>query len=153
MGIKTMNKESGFTLLEVLVSIVIFVIGILGLMALQVFAVKGAYLGERTTEAVELANSMINTMQATSYNPSNPGVFSTGSHPASGEGCLQCPTGCNVTPLGMCGNSYNISWTVTPQTFGSGLLGNNVYGITLIVSWTDGVLNRSVTMYTSKLPL
>ncbi len=153
MGIKNKNKESGFTLLEVLVSIVIFVIGILGLMALQVFAVKGAYLGERTTEAVELANSMINEIQATPYNASNPGEFSAGSHPSSGEGCLQCPTGCNVSPIGICGNSYSISWTVTPQTLGSGLVSNNVYGITLTVSWTDGVLNRSVTMYTSKLPL
>ena len=98
MGIKAENKESGFTLLEVLVSIVIFVIGILGLMALQVFAIKGAYLGERTTEAVELANSMINEIQATPYNASNPGEFSEGSHPASGEGCLQCPTSCNVMP-------------------------------------------------------
>ncbi|MGB9735918.1 MAG: type IV pilus modification PilV family protein [bacterium] len=148
-----LHNQDGFTLIEVIVSIILFVIGILGLMALQVFAVKGAYLGNRTTEAVELANSMVNVMQATPYNPVNPGIFTPGSHPQTGEGCLQCPSSCQVTAQGTCGASYNykIAWNVAQLSMGTGSVVNDLR-ITITVSWVDGSLPRSVTMYTSKLP-
>lgn len=151
MKLSILKSQDGFTLIEVIVSIILFVIGILGLMALQVFAVKGAYLGNRTTEAVELANSMVNTMQAIPYNSTNPAIFAPGAHPQTGEGCLQCPSSCLVTAQGTCGSGYNISWNVAQLSMGTGA-GINDLRITVTVSWVDGTLTRSVTMYTSKLP-
>jgi len=53
------NKKNGFTLIEVLVSIVIIVIGILAVMGLTIIVIKGNLLSNRVTTATTMALSLI----------------------------------------------------------------------------------------------
>ncbi|MGD9591937.1 MAG: type IV pilus modification protein PilV [Candidatus Berkiella sp.] len=64
VGLSLKNKANGFTLLEVLVALMIFSIGLLGLAGLQIFSLR--LTGDsllRTTAAI-LANDMIDRMRA-----------------------------------------------------------------------------------------
>ena len=66
----------GFTLIEVLIGMVIFSIGILAVAALQVSSTKGNSSARRITEATALAESQIEALMLLSYdhadlNPAN----------------------------------------------------------------------------------
>lgn len=66
------NKQKGMSLLEVLISILIFSIGVLGLVALQAKATQSSSDGEDRNRAALLANeavSLIWTYQTVSLSP------------------------------------------------------------------------------------
>lgn len=54
----------GFTLIEVLVAITIFAIGLLALAGMQVTAIKGGATSQRVTAAVALADGIVENIQA-----------------------------------------------------------------------------------------
>lgn len=61
---KFIGSNKGFTLIEVLVAITIFAIGLLGLAGMQVTAIKGGSTAQRVTTAVALADGIVENIQS-----------------------------------------------------------------------------------------
>ena len=87
----TRSRNGGFSLLEVLIAIVIFSIGLLGLAALQGFSVKSNQSANFRTQATSLAYMMIDRMRA------NQGVVLQGAYLAD-FAAGSCPTPPPVAP-------------------------------------------------------
>ncbi|MCL4558805.1 MAG: prepilin-type N-terminal cleavage/methylation domain-containing protein [Deltaproteobacteria bacterium] len=142
-----MNKENGFTLLEVLVSIVLFTIGVLGMMGLQVLATRGAVIGNNNTIGNYLAQSLAGELQGLPFTAQ---ALSSGSHGYgnSNDACLFCAD-CmaSVDTQGSCNtggnNIYQVSWVVTPiMPFGSTT--QNLLSIAIKISWANGSFTYTV---------
>lgn len=138
-----MNGEKGFTLLEVLVSIILFAIGILGTMALEVLATRGAVIGSNNITANYLATSLANELETL---PVTDTRLSAGSHGYgyTSEACLACSNcGSLVDSTGACGTTsltpvYRVNWTVTPVTTAGSNTTNNLLSIAITISWAEG---------------
>ena len=61
------NNQSGFTLLEVLIALFIFAVGILGVNALQLTSVRGNGKSNRITTASDIAADQIETFLSLNY--------------------------------------------------------------------------------------
>jgi type IV pilus assembly protein PilV len=59
----TLKESRGFTLLEVMIALVIFAIGLLGLAGLQVMAIKGNSFGQQMTVASTLAQNQLEALR------------------------------------------------------------------------------------------
>jgi type IV pilus assembly protein PilV len=84
------TKQSGVALIEALVGILIFSIGIIGLMGLQAASIKNSADAKYRADAAFRANQIIGQMWA-----DNPANLSTYAHRPSGTACA--PTGTNST--------------------------------------------------------
>ena len=136
-----MKNQKGFTLLEVLVSIILFSIGILGTMALEVLATRGAVIGNNNVTANYIATSLANELETL---PVTDPRLSAGSHGYgySNEACLLCSDcGQKLDSAGSCNSQmipiYSVNWTVTPVTTrGSGTT-DNLLSIAITVGWAN----------------
>ncbi len=144
-----MKNEKGFTLLEVIVSMLIFTIGVLGMMGLQVLATRGAMIGNNNTVENYLAQSLAAQLEQL---PMNATALSTGSHGygASSDACLSCAD-CNgmVDATGQCianniGNIYQVSWVITPVTVMNSGSTNNLKSIAITISWANGTFSLTI---------
>ncbi len=61
------GKARGFTLLEVLITLIIMSIGLLGLAALQISSLRNNHSAEHRGQATELARSMSDRMRANAF--------------------------------------------------------------------------------------
>ena len=61
---KKLTCSEGFTLIEVLVAITVFAIGLLALAGMQVTAIQGGTTSQRITAAVALADGIVGSIQA-----------------------------------------------------------------------------------------
>ena len=143
-----MKKRDGFTLIEVLVSIILFAIGVLGMMGLQVLATRGAVIGNNNTVANYLANSLAGQLEQL---PVSSWALTAGNHGygASTDPCLFCNNcGNRIDALGYCvpnqannfnvnNNIYTITWNNTPIETANSTL-NNLLSIAITVSWANG---------------
>jgi len=68
MNKTTISNEKGFTLIEVLIAITVFAIGILAVSAMQISSIKGNSSSLDLTEAVNVAQDQLETMLALDYN-------------------------------------------------------------------------------------
>ena len=73
----TLNSKNGFTLIEILIVILIFSIGILGLSAMQFSAAKGNIITQRLSEATAVASSQLESLLSANY--SDP-ILASGTH-------------------------------------------------------------------------
>ncbi len=88
---RLIRSSRGFTLLEVLIALFVFSIGILGMAGLQVLSVKTNHSAYMRTQATFLAQSMADRMRANLA-----GVWAssyTGTYPIAGT-----PAACNAAP-------------------------------------------------------
>jgi type IV pilus assembly protein PilV len=67
----TLKESRGFTLLEVMIALVIFAIGLLGLAGLQVMAIKGNSFGQQMTVASTLAQNQLEALRESAGSLSN----------------------------------------------------------------------------------
>lgn len=118
------NREKGFTLLEVLIAISIFSIGILAVGTMQIASIRGNTSARTHTEAATWAADRVERLMALPYN-----------HPDLDAAAANNPH--SVPPEGV----YNISWNVTDNTPIT-----NTKTITIIVTWNARGANRSVSM-------
>ena len=118
----------GFTLIEVLIGMAIFSIGILAVAALQVSSTKGNSSARRITEATALAESQIEALMQLSYdhadlNPAN-----------NPHESIQDPytINWNVTEIDLDANGTNDSKTVN-VTVSRGAVGDREVSIQYII--------------------
>ncbi|MEA3477550.1 MAG: prepilin-type N-terminal cleavage/methylation domain-containing protein [Bacteroidota bacterium] len=65
-------QENGFTLLEVLIAVAILTIGILGVNALQITAIRGNSTARGLTESTNFASAQVEELIEAPYIPPNP---------------------------------------------------------------------------------
>ncbi len=117
--IKGMKGSNGFTLIEVLVAMAIFSIGILAVASMQLAGTKGSSSARFSTEAAVLAHSQMESLLALEYDPAAPVTeFAAGSH---------------ASPFS--NSKYTVSWNVEVGTLNAIALPANCLGITVTVSW------------------
>ena len=66
-ALSRMNNQSGFTLLEVLIALVIFAVGILGVASMQISSIKGNSKGRQISEATNSGADQIEQFLSLDY--------------------------------------------------------------------------------------
>jgi type IV pilus assembly protein PilV len=117
-------KQNGFTLLEVLIALAIFSIGLLAINAMTTMVIKSNYKSKNLTSAVHLAQNKLDTLKAGMY----------ASVIDSSEAGLD-PQG--VAGAGIFNRSVDVTTTTTPE----------YKTVKVRVSWSDPDL-REVAMQT-----
>jgi len=90
------SRQQGFSMLEVLIAVLVFSLGIIGLAGLLIFAIQSNHVAYLRTQATFLAHNMADRMGA---NPA--GVWTNaynGNYPVTGS-TSSCAAGCNPTQL------------------------------------------------------
>lgn len=125
------KNQSGFSLLEVLISLVILSIGLLGLASLTAMIIRTNSFSDEFTTATALAQDKLEELVNTSF-----GSVVTGSDPS-----LIDENG----DAGNTGSKYNRSWTITDNI--------TTKNIQVTVTWSDINANsgqRTINIYTIK---
>jgi prepilin-type N-terminal cleavage/methylation domain-containing protein len=122
---RTVDNQRGFTLLEILIAIFIFAIGMLAVATMQISGLQGNATASVHTGAVAWGKDRVEKLITRSYDHADlvggapPGV----THPTVTEG------------------RYNISWTVTDDA-----PVNNIKTVVITVTWQDRGLNKSLVL-------
>lgn len=124
-----MLDKRGFTLLEVLVAISIFAVGVLAVASMQLSAITGNRLGNEVTQATALAQMQMEALKSTELSSAmlNPGNYNDPNNPID-------ETGAN-------GGKFTRSWVVANNTTFSRT-------VTVTVQWTKGGTTHSVALTT-----
>jgi prepilin-type N-terminal cleavage/methylation domain-containing protein len=118
------KRQDGFTLVEVLVSISLLSIALLGLCGATVMAMKGNSLSQMSTKATVMAKDKMEGLKNLNY-----------TQIASGSDTLEA-------------NYYTRQWTVTTVTPDVSIPDNTYKTVAVTVSWTWQSLARNVTLNT-----
>lgn len=90
------NFQRGFSLIEVLIAVLIFTLGLLGVAALLVLATQANHGGYVRTQVTYLAHNMADRMSANPIAVWN-GAYNSSFYPISGTS--NCNAGCSVSQL------------------------------------------------------
>ena len=120
------GRSNGFTLIEVLIALAIFSIGILAVASMQLWNVKNNTTGNITTLATLLARAQMEQLK----NVADVTTLASGADPNN-----------PIDENGNAGGIFTRSWVVTNP-----LGGGATRQIQVTVSWTKGGPNRSVVL-------
>ena len=120
-----LNGEHGYTLLEVLVAISIFMVGILAIGSMQASALKGNSVAGRVTQAVEIAQRQIEEIMSIEYEPASPAAELT--------------EGTTTFEETIFGNTYTVTRVVAEHPSIS-----NAITIQVRVAWRDYGVNKEI---------
>ncbi len=155
------QQQSGMTLIEVLITVLILAIGLLGLSGLQSTSLKAGTDVSQRSQALWLANSLVDRMRAnpgamTSYASINTASCSTPTN-CSDHGANSNGTACNATQIAV----FDMWEVACGQTASTGVLTNSVdsLDVTAInITCEDGTCNSNTedifnveVVYNSKL--
>ena len=134
------DRQEGFSLIEVLISLVILAVGLLGLALFQTTAIKGNAIASKWTVATELAQDRLEQFRHVGWDnvslaSSNTGGFTTGT-PAAAE-LRESSRGAAGDNTIVRGTQYYRVWYVNP-TPGST---NTFTTITVWCCWRDEYSN------------
>ena len=130
------NKHNGFTLLEVMVALVIFSIGLIGLAGLQGLSMQNNQVAYSRTLATQLAYDMADRIR---NNPT--GTYSTLSIPATAPAsCLTTSASCGVAEMAQ----YDMwEWSQEVKDKNSGLTNPQMFisfsdpNYTISIGWDE----------------
>lgn len=123
------KSEHGFTLLEVLIAISIFAIGILGVASMQISSIRTNSSANKTTESSTYAQDKLEAFASLAYTDAS--IQDTN------------PTVGSVTTYTETSGEYTIQWTVDDNNPVS-----NVKRIALTVTWDEkGLTRRTQLVY------
>lgn len=125
------TDQTGFTLIEVFIAIVILTVGLLGTAALTTGVVRGNLSGKNLTTATAIAQSCFEENRRVGYS-------SAGSVPAGGTN--SCVTGNATVTLG--GVAYTRNLAIDTSV-------SNIKTLTVTVTWSEGAVGtKSITLKT-----
>ncbi len=116
------EKQSGFSLIEVLIGLVFLAIGLLAIAGLQGISVRGNKFSNNLMQATYVAQDRIEFLKTLSLNSAE---LQAGNH--------------NLTPTVLSGVAFNQSYTVG--------INGNLRTIQYTVTWNDGI-NHTLTFST-----
>lgn len=116
----TVNLKSGFTLIEVMIALTIFTIGILGISGMLIIGEKGIMTGNKSHSAVQISKAQMEQLKGT---------------PNVEAGSGECTT--IDTPEIQC------QWTIRKDTPAAGLS-----EIEVKASWNEGDKKRELVLNT-----
>jgi len=128
------KREEGFTLNEILISIALIAIGVIGFSVNTIGVIQGNYTSGNVTAATNLAQGRMEELKTLGTAlPTCPTATTTGCFdgPLNSQGATASP-----------GNIYSRSWVVTPNSPATGLS-----TIVVTVTWQD-YLSRQVELRT-----
>lgn len=137
------NQSQGFTLIEVLIAMAIFSIGILGVAAMQTSSTRGNSAAGRVTSNVTWAADRLETLMALPYTHAD---LSAGNHSVAAGNLTTTTDGIDnnsdgrIDEAGETGN-IDIQWIVTDD-----MPMNRTKTIRIIVTRTGPGGNREVTL-------
>ena len=114
------KDQRGFSLIEVLIAMTIFAIGVLALAQMQITAIRGNAFSSTTTDGTTLAQDRMERLMRLSYDH---GDLGAGNHGPVTQGL------------------YNVSWNVTNNSPVP-----NTKTVNVSVTWTANSWNRSVSL-------
>ena len=117
-----LKKQKGFTLIEVLISLIIFAVGLLAIAGMQITSIKGNHFSSNVTQAAVLAQNKLEYLKNLPFE--DPKL--DGGQPPE---------------------QINESGIVFVVEYGVVLMGNYMKKITATVQWTDQV-NHSISLST-----
>ncbi len=120
---KYLTKDKGFSLIEVLIAITIFAVGLLAVASMQLTSVKGNFSARNVTEAITLGQAKAEELYTLAYDHDD---LTAGAH---------------TLALGY----YNYSWTVVDND-----ALNNTKTITLDVQYTKDGLTKQARIVMAK---
>lgn len=106
--------EEGFTLIEVLIALLVLMVGMAGVLSLQLTSMKATGFSRHATEASSLAEDKVEDLRTV---PVNSARFASGRDQVDARGVAD--------PDGL----YIRTWTITPQT--------DTTIITVAVAWNE----------------
>lgn len=125
------RNESGFTLIEIFIAILILTIGLLGTAVLTTGVVRGNLTSKNITTATAIAQSCFEENRRVGY--SNAGAVPSG-------GSNSCTNGAATVTLGGVSFTRNLSIDTSVS---------NIKTLTVVVSWSEGAVgSKSVTLKT-----
>ena len=125
------NNQSGFTLIEIFIAIVILTVGLLGTAVLTTGVVRGNVGSKNMTTATAIAQSCFEENRRVGYT-------SAGSVPAGGSN--SCVTGATTVTLG--GMTFTRTLTIDTSV-------SNIKTLTVQVSWSEGAVGtKSLSLKT-----
>ena len=124
------KNQSGFTLIEIMIAMVVFSIGLLGVAAMQIAAVKGNSSSNGLTEAATIAQNKMEELMILDNYQTDPDL-TNGPHVLPG------------TVSGATSISYNISWNITDNTPPPA---TTLKTISVTVNWNQGGRTRQVVL-------
>jgi type IV pilus assembly protein PilV len=104
------RNQGGFTLMEIMMSMLVLVIGLLGIMALNMTTVKGNRQSRTLDRSVDLLEQMMEDLRGRSTDSANPNSL---------VNCISWHTGCPSYPDDITtsdGVTYHRSYTVTAMS-------------------------------------
>jgi type IV pilus assembly protein PilV len=133
----TVGRQGGFTLIEVLVTVIVLAIGLLGLAGLQLGGLRYNYSAYQRSQATIMANDIIDRMRA------NPTVAGTGSYnisigttPAI-KSCIGTASNCTATDMAAA-DLYEWKQSLAAVLpAGDGSVANNAGTFTVTIQWDD----------------
>ena len=97
-----LQRQEGLTLLELMVAMVILSIGLLGMLTMQIEAMKSGRVGKHVTDAAQIAQNQMETLQNQSWLASAPTggwtvpIVVNGMDPTNAADAIAAPTGLSV---------------------------------------------------------
>jgi type IV pilus modification protein PilV len=107
------NKESGFTMVEILIALTVFAIGILGIASMQVWGIRGNASAIMHSQAATFAADRIEKLMMVDYDDLADGSETRG--------------------------IYDIQWQISPANIPI----RNTKTMTVTVNWTDRDMDKS----------
>ena len=129
-GERDMLDKRGFTLLEVLIAVSIFSVGLLAVASMQIGAISGNRLGNELSMATFLAQEQVETLKSATFVSA---TLATGNYAD-----LNNP----IDETGANGGIFTRSWAIAPNTTFS-------RSLTVTVSWPQPAPTHSVVLTTN----
>jgi type IV pilus assembly protein PilV len=127
---KGKRRQSGFTLIEVLIAIAILTIGLLAVAKMQISAIQGNYFSGNTSVALSLAEDKMEDLLGRTYTDADLADTQAGNDADLSSLVTKDHEELNINAGGTAGGIYHRIWNVadnTPIT--------DTKTITLIVTW------------------
>ena len=133
------NNEKGFSLIEILIAVTVFAIGILAVGKMQITAIKGNFFANDLTNAITLAQDRIEKLIGLSY--IDPLLDDTNDNGHTGINGANSTTADHNAVDGR----YNIFWNIAPDHYI-----DNTKEIRVIVTWMDRGTQKQVSITSMK---